>query len=154
MEQNIIQNHFIIIFLASFFLGLDKGGLKTLLVLCMYFLTMIVDSKDMLSVLAPIMFIGDIIPIYIYRKKVNKKAVFSFLPYVITGILIAGFLSKNLEDKYFTLIIGVFILTMAIMMNINQYRKSHRTTEENIKPLTPLVKTRSEPNSTGYNGSG
>lgn len=67
MVENIIKNHFFILFIASFFLGLDKGGLKTLLVVCMYFLTMIVDSKYMLSILAPIMFIGDIIPIYIYR---------------------------------------------------------------------------------------
>jgi hypothetical protein len=128
------------LFLASFFLGLDKGGLKTLLVLCMYFLTMIVDSKDMLSILAPIMFIGDIIPIYIYKEKVNKRAVFGFLPYVIAGIFIAGVLSKNLDDKYFTLIIAIFILTMAVMMNINQFRKNNETTKKENKPLPTLVK--------------
>lgn len=141
MAQNIIQNHFFILFLASFFLGLDKGGLKTLLVLCMYFLTMIVESRYMLSLLAPIMFIGDIIPIYIYKDKVNKKAVFSFLPYVIIGIFIAGFVLKDLSDKYFTLIIAIFILTMAVMMNFNQYKTSHAKVEKIIKPLSPLVKT-------------
>lgn len=138
MAQNIIQNNFFILFIASFFLGLDKGGLKTLLVLCMYFLTMIVDSKYMLSVLAPIMFIGDIIPIYIYKKDINKKAVFSFLPYVIAGILIAGYFLNKLNDKSFTLILAIFILTMAIMMNINQLKKEKNKEK---KPLTPFVKT-------------
>lgn len=138
MAQNIIQNNFFILFIASFFLGLDKGGLKTLLVLCMYFLTMIVDSKYMLSVLAPIMFIGDIIPIYIYKKDINKKAVFSFLPYVIAGILIAGYFLNKLNDKSFTLILAIFILTMAIMMNIKQFKKENNKEK---KTLTPFVKT-------------
>lgn len=99
---------------------------------------MIVDSKYMLSVLAPIMFIGDIIPIYIYKKDINKKAVFSFLPYVIAGILIAGYFLNKLNDKSFTLILAIFILTMAIMMNIKQFKKENNKEK---KTLTPFVKT-------------
>jgi uncharacterized membrane protein YfcA len=144
MALEIIKQNFIILFIASFCLGLDKGGLKLLLVVCMYFLTKIVPSKDMLSILAPIMFIGDIIPIYIYRKDVNKKAVFSFLPYVIIGIILAGFLSKNLDDSNFTVILALFILMMAVMMSVSQYKNSKKTDEqlnEIKRPLSPAVKT-------------
>ncbi|MBK5201439.1 MAG: sulfite exporter TauE/SafE family protein, partial [Spirochaetaceae bacterium] len=139
MVIDLIKEHYIILFLASFFLGLDKGGLKTLLVVCMYLLTFIVDSKLMLAILAPIMVIGDIIPIIIYKRDINKKAVFSFMPFTLIAIIITGIVLKNVDAKAFTLIIGIFILVMAIMMSIVQYKDSKRK-EKTKKHLNIFVK--------------
>lgn len=139
MVIELVKDHYVVLFLASLFLGLDKGGLKTVLVLCMYSLTLIVDSKLMLAVLAPIMFIGDLIPIRIYKNDINFKAVFSFMPFTLIAIVITGIALKNMDNKGFTLIIGAFILLMAIMMSIVQYRDS-RTNIKTKKKLNIFVK--------------
>ncbi len=141
MVLELLKEHYIILSLAAFSLGLDKGGLKTVLVVCMYFLTLIVDSKLMLAILAPIMFIGDIIPIIIYKNDLNKKAVFSFMPFALIAILITGFALKNVDDKLFTLIIGIFILVMAIMMSAVQYNESKRKikTKRHLNPFVKII---------------
>ncbi len=86
MAYQIIKENFLILFIASFCLGLDKGGLKTLLVLCMYFLTLVIEARYMLAVLAPIMFISDLIPIWIYKKDIKIQPIIAFLPFMIFGI--------------------------------------------------------------------
>lgn len=133
MAFDIIKNNLLILFLASFCLGLDKGGLKTLLVLCMYFLTQAIDAKYMLAVLAPIMFISDLIPIYIYKDSINLKPIFAFLPFMILGIILGGIGGKYLNEQYFTIILASFILMMAIMMS---YSFIKNTKSKEIKPFS------------------
>lgn len=129
-----VKSNFIILFVAAFCLGLDKGGLKTLLVLCMYFLTKILDVKFMLSVLAPIMFISDLIPIWIYKDHIKKKPIYSFLPFMIIGIIIGSLIGKYLNDTVFSIVLSSFILFMAIMMSYSYYKRK----TSNVPFTTPL----------------
>lgn len=123
MINEIITQNFLLITLAGFFLGLDKGGFRNLSVVCMYLLLLIIPSKQVIGILAPIYLIGDILPIYLYRKDINFNAVKSFTPLALGGIIITSFFASFIDDKNFTLFISFFILLMVVMVTFQEVKK-------------------------------
>ncbi len=123
MSNSIIANNFIILSLAAFFLGLDKGGFRNLSVVCMYLLLTFIPSKQVIGILAPIFLLGDILPIIIYRKHINFKAVKYFVPLAILGTIITSFLASFIDDRVFTIFISFFLLLMVVMITYQEIKK-------------------------------
>lgn len=141
MTYDFIASNFIILTIAAFFLGLDKGGFRNLSVICMYLLLSIIPSKQVIGILAPIYLLGDIVPIYLYRKDINFKAVKYFVPLAIIGIIITSFFASNIDDKLFTIFISFFLLLMVVMITyqeINKYYKNKKNISDEKKPLNKL----------------
>lgn len=138
MINNLFDSNFVILTIAAFFLGLDKGGFRNLSVICMYLLLSIIPSKQVIGILAPIYLLGDIVPIYLYRKDINFKAVKDFAPLAILGIIITSFFASFIDDKLFTIFISFFLLLMVIMITyqeIIKYFKSKKMINDEKKPL-------------------
>lgn len=143
MFNEFISSNFILLTIAAFFLGLDKGGFRNLAIICMYLLLSILPSKEVIGILAPIYLLGDIAPILLYKSDINTKAVYSFAPLAIVGIIITSFFASNIDDQKFTVFISFFILLMVVMVSyqeINKYRNNKRNKVTKEKPLNkPLT---------------
>jgi uncharacterized membrane protein YfcA len=143
MFNDFIPANFLLLTIAAFFLGLDKGGFRNLAIICMYLLLSILPSKEVIGILAPIYLLGDIVPITIYRKDINVKAVKYFAPLAIIGIIITSFFASNIDDRKFTIFISFFILLMVMMVSyqeiskyLNKKRDVPKKEKELSKPLT------------------
>lgn len=143
MNYDFILSNILIISIASFFLGLDKGGFRNLSVICLYFMLSIFPAKQVMGILAPIYLLGDILPIYLYRDKINFKAVFYFTPIAILSIILTTFCISDFNDKNFTLFISIFLILMVIMITISEIKKYKeiKTNNQNhqVKPLNKIT---------------
>lgn len=118
-----IQQNWVYLIIAGIFIGIDKGGLKPLMLISMLIITKIVSPQQMLAIVAPLLLIGEFYPCYHYRKDMNKKAVFNFIPWAFIGILAGIFIGKNLDERSFKSVISIIILVMAILTTIKYYKK-------------------------------
>ncbi len=140
MQSEFILSNIIIISIAAFFLGLDKGGFRNLSVICLYLMLSIISSKQVMGILAPIYLLGDILPIYLYRDKINYKAVVSFAPIAIIAIIITTFCISDFNDKNFTLFVSIFLILMVIMISISEIKKNRNNNiDEKLKPLNKIT---------------
>ena len=123
MTNQFISSNFLILTIAAFFLGLDKGGFRNLSVICMYLLLTIIPSKEVIGILSPIYLLGDIIPIYLYRKDINFKAVINFIPLALVGLISTSFFASFIDDRLFTIFISFFLLLMVLMISYQEIVK-------------------------------
>lgn len=134
------NNNIIILSIAAFFLGLDKGGFRNLSVICMYLLITIIPSKQVIGILAPIYLLGDLAPIYLYRKHINIKSVTYFIPLAIIGIIITSFFANLIDDRMFAIFISFFLFLMVIIISFQEIKKyinkkNNKDSKNEIKPL-------------------
>lgn len=140
MATDFILSNFLLLTIAAFFLGLDKGGFRNLALVCMYLLLKVLPSKEVLGILIPIYLLGDTVPIYLYRKDINFKAVWYFVPLAILGIIVTTFFASSIDDKNFTLFISFFILLMVIMVSFQEISKYIRKKKKIYLENKPISK--------------
>lgn len=96
--------------LASFFLGLSRGGLKGIAPIFILLMTAAYGAKAATGIIVPLLIIGDIFAVVHYKRFIQKRYVKAFLPYTILGLLIAVWVGSHLSEILFKRIIAVLIL--------------------------------------------
>lgn len=114
--QEVFAQHWIILLTAAAFIGMDKGGLKPLTLVATFLLTTAIGPRMTLAVTAPIMFIGDLFPIYIYRKHIQFRCVGKFLIPAGIGLAAGALIGSSIDEHTFKVILGAIILILAVML--------------------------------------
>ena len=96
--------------IASFFLGLSRGGLKGIAPIFILLMTAAFGAKAATGIIVPLLIIGDIFALVHYRKFIRKRYVKTFLPYTILGLLLAVWVGNHLPEILFKRTIAVLIL--------------------------------------------
>jgi len=114
MIPQIVLNNMHVIVIAGLFLGLDKGGLKPLLVIATYLLLQTFSPQTMLAILSPLLVVGEIFPMYHYREQANRPVANKILVWMIVGVIVGTIVGSNINTQIFCLLIGIFIVVMGI----------------------------------------
>ncbi len=124
MIPQIVQDHWLVLAVAGFIIGLDKGGIKPLIIVAIYLITSIMEPSMMLAALAPVMFIGDIFPAIHYRKDTNIAVVLRFLPWVTVGLAVGALIGMRLSEQVFGVLVAGIILVMSLILTRLEFRPS------------------------------
>jgi uncharacterized membrane protein YfcA len=133
MIPEIVTNHLGLIALSGILLGLDKGGLKPLSVLAMYFILKVFEPAMMLSIFAPLLLVGELYPAYYYRKSANRPVSNKLLVWMLVGLVLGTLVGTHINQAIFCILIGIFVIAMGVI-NIILERK-----EIKIKPTIAII---------------
>ena len=114
----------IIIMLASFFIGLGKAGLKGIDMLSVTLMAFVFGSKASTGIVLPLLCISDIAAVSYYNRHVKWNHFWKITPWMIAGILIGIFVGKDMNEVLFRKIMAVIILFTIIIIVLMELRKS------------------------------
>jgi len=105
-----------ITFFAAFILGMAKAGLKGVSVVVVTLMALVHGAKASTGIILPLLIFADIIAVSYYRRNVNWKLLFRFLPWMIAGVLVGVLVGKDMPEEIFKRGMAVIILISVIIM--------------------------------------
>lgn len=114
MDLSLAQ--WLIVMFASFLVGASKAGLKGLGIIVVALLVLVFEAKAQTGILLPILILGDILAVIYYKRHVKWHYLAKFLPAMIVGVMIAGYLGDQLPEEAFKKWLGGVVLVSVVIM--------------------------------------
>jgi uncharacterized membrane protein YfcA len=95
---------------GAFGIGLNKGGLTGLGILPVLLFAVVFHARESTGFVLPLLIVGDICAVVIYRRVVIWKIFWTLLPPALTGIVIGFFLMGRISEAAFGPLIGWIII--------------------------------------------
>lgn len=105
---------------GAFCIGVNKGGLAGLGVLPVLLFAVVFQARESTGVVLPLLVVGDLCAIGVYRRVVIWKIFWALLPPTITGVVIGYFLMGHIPEAEFAPLIGWIILTLIALQLVRQ----------------------------------
>jgi uncharacterized membrane protein YfcA len=115
----------IFLFLAIL-LGMAKAGLSGFGLAVVPVMALIFGAKESTGVILPMLITADIMAVIYYRQHAVWKYVFSILPWVATGILIALIIGNRIDNNQFRIVMLAVVWIMLILMVVNDLWKKEQ----------------------------
>jgi uncharacterized membrane protein YfcA len=117
-------SNWILIFLASFIIGLSKAGLKGIDMMNVTIMAIVFGGKASTGVVLPLLCFADIMAVIYYNRHAEWNHFWKLIPWMFVGILIGVYVGKDLDEIIFKRIMAVIIiLTIAIVIAL-EFRKT------------------------------
>lgn len=116
----------IMIFAASFIIGMGKGGLKGVDMLSVTLMAFVFGSKSSTGVVLPLLCLADIAAVTYYNRHAQWKHFWKIVPWMVLGILAGVYLGKDMNEAVFRKIMAVIILVTIVIILLMEYRKSEK----------------------------
>ena len=111
---------------AAIILGISKSGIKGIAAIIVTLMALAFGSKESTGILLPLLVAGDLFAVIYYNRHAQWKYIFSFLPWMIFGILIGAVVGKDLPESTFKISMSVIIFATVIMMYWWDRKKSKK----------------------------
>lgn len=116
--------NWILIFLASFIIGLSKAGLKGIDMMNVTIMAIVFGGKASTGIVLPLLCVADIMAVIYYNRHAEWNHFWKLIPWMFVGILIGVYVGKDLDETVFRRIMAVIIvLTIAIVIAL-EFRKT------------------------------
>jgi len=106
---------------GAFAIGMNKGGLTGLGVLPVLLFAMVLNAKESTGFILPLLIVGDVCSIGLYRRVVIWKVFWKLLPPTLVGIVIGYFLMDRIPESEFGPLIGWIILALIGVQFLRSY---------------------------------
>ena len=114
----------ILIFLASFIIGMSKAGLKGVDMLSVTLMAFVFGSKSSTGIVLPLLCMADIAAVMYYNRHAQWKHFWKLVPWMMAGILLGVYLGKDMNETLFRKIMAVIIMITIVIVLYMEYRKS------------------------------
>jgi len=88
-------------------------------------LCLIIPPKTAIALGGPIMLLTDILPVYHYRKEINKPVLLTIMAGSLVGIVIGGLIMNWIPDRWFVKTVGLFCAVFAAQQLIKNTAAGH-----------------------------
>lgn len=103
-------------FLAAFFLGMGKAGIKGLGVLIVTLMAIVFGGKSSTGILIPLMVVADILAVYHYHNYTQWKFLLKILPTMVLGVLVGVWFGNSISEQLFKQVMAIFIFITVVLM--------------------------------------
>jgi uncharacterized membrane protein YfcA len=97
---------------GAFAIGLNKGGLTGLGILPVLLFALVFQARESTGFVLPLLIVGDLCAIVVYRRVVVWKVFWTLLPPAIAGVILGYFLMGRISESAFGPLIGWIILAL------------------------------------------
>ncbi len=107
----------IVLLACAFIQGMSKGGVPGLAILAIPFVAMVVPGKASTGLVLPMLIVGDLFALLIWRRSVSVRDLVRALPWAIVGVVFGWRLLDFIPDANMNRVIGfivIFILGLQI----------------------------------------
>ncbi|MFM2145716.1 MAG: hypothetical protein RL732_552 [Bacteroidota bacterium] len=112
------------IFLAAFFIGLAKAGLKGIDMLSVTLMAIVFGGKSSTGIVLPLLSAADIAAVTYYNRHAQWKHFWKLIPWMVVGILMGVYAGKDMNEAVFRKVMAVIILITIIIVLYQEYRRS------------------------------
>jgi len=124
--------HWVLIFLASFIIGLSKAGLKGIDMMNVTIMAIVFGGKASTGIVLPLLCAADVLAVIYYNRHAEWRHFWKLIPWMFVGILVGVYLGKDLDETIFRRIMAVIIvLTVAIVISL-EFRKTAAVPENKL----------------------
>ena len=93
--------------LASFLVGLSKGGLPAVAMLAVPMLSLVMSPVLAAVLLLPIYILSDAVGVYLYRHEYSRENLTVLIPAGFAGVLVGWVTATSVSDQIVSLLIGL-----------------------------------------------
>lgn len=101
--------------LAGVLIGIAKNGVPGLGILVVPLMAYAFPARDSVGILLPMLIVGDVMAIALYRRHAQWRALIGLLPYVVVGMLVAAWVLARLDNTGLRPVLGGLILALLIL---------------------------------------
>lgn len=106
---------------GALLIGLDKAGLRGVTILVVPLYASYFGGKPSASTVLPLLIIGDICAVIIYRKKIRLSYLRRMLPAALAGMAAGMWVGNRVPDRTFKLILAVVVLICLLLMIVKEF---------------------------------
>ncbi|MFM2138616.1 MAG: hypothetical protein RJA57_923, partial [Bacteroidota bacterium] len=112
------------IFLAAFFIGLAKAGLKGIDMLSVTLMAIVFGGKSSTGIVLPLLSAADIAAVTYYNRHAQWNHFWKLIPWMVVGILMGVYAGKDMNEAVFRKVMAVIILITIFIVLYQEYRRS------------------------------
>jgi uncharacterized membrane protein YfcA len=101
--------------LGGLAIGLNKGGLTGLGILFVLFFASVLDARASTGLVLPLLLVGDVCAIVVYRRVVVWPVFFRLLPPTVAGVVLGYFAFNLVSTAAFGPLIGWIVLSLCLV---------------------------------------
>jgi uncharacterized protein len=116
--------NWILIFLAAFFIGFSKAGIKGIDIMNVTIMAIVFGGKASTGVVLPLLCIADVLAVIYYHRHAQWDHFWKLLPWMVVGILIGVFIGKDLNEAIFRKIMALIIMLTVGILLLLELRKN------------------------------
>ena len=109
--------------IAVSMIGMTKAGIRGPSFAYVAILALVFGSRVTTGLLLPFMLLGDVFATIYYRKYIIWKHLLKLLPWMVTGVIVATLVGKDLEEAIFKKVMASIIFLSTIFMFWWDFRK-------------------------------
>ena len=107
---------YIISFVAAIILEMSKSGLKGVSVVIVTLMALTHGAKASTGLVLPLLIFADILAVTYYNRHTQWKYLVRFLPWMMSGVVVAVFVGKDLPEAIFKKGMAIIILVSVVIM--------------------------------------
>lgn len=123
MQDVLSLSNWILVLVATFLIGMGKGGVKGIDMLNVTLMAVVFGSKSSTGIVLPLLLFADIAAVAYYRRYADWKLFWKLVPWMIIGILFGVFLGKDMHEQLFRRIMSVIVLVTVVIVLVMEFRK-------------------------------
>ncbi|MEL6988073.1 MAG: sulfite exporter TauE/SafE family protein [Bacteroidota bacterium] len=104
-------------------IGFSKSGIKGIAIISVTILALVFGSKASSGIMLTFLIVGDCIAVVYYKRHVQWKLLFKFLPWMLAGVFLGVFIGKDLNEVMFKRVLSYIILLSVVLMFYFERRK-------------------------------
>lgn len=113
----------VLIFTASFIIGLSKAGLKGIDMLNVTLMAIVFGGKASTGIVLPLLCVADVAAVVYYNRHAQWKYFWKLIPWMAAGILIGVYTGKDLNEAVFRKVMALIIILTVIIVVWMEFRK-------------------------------
>ena len=106
--------------LGALSIGLNKGGLTGLGILFVLFFASVLDARASTGLVLPLLLVGDVCAVIVYRRVVVWPVFFRLLPPTLLGVVLGYWAFNLVSAAAFRLVIGWIVLGLCLVQIVRE----------------------------------
>ncbi len=106
--------------LGALSIGLNKGGLTGLGILFVLFFASVLDARASTGLVLPLLIVGDVCAIVVYRRVVAWPVFFRLLPPTLAGVVLGYYAFNLVSPRAFGPLIGWIVMSLAAVQVVRE----------------------------------
>jgi len=111
----------VVVIFGAFAIGMNKGGLTGLGVLPVLLFAVVLKAKESTGFILPLLIVGDLCAIGVYRRVVIWKVFWKLLPPTLLGVVVGYFLMDRISEAAFGPLIGWIIMALIALQFLRSW---------------------------------
>ena len=119
-------SQWVAVFVAAFFLGFAKAGVKGIGIIIVVVLAFVFGEKPSTGIILPLLIFADILAVTYYNKHARWDFIKKLIPWMVIGVIIGTWIGNDISEDIFKKMMAIIIIGSVVLM---VYFENKRTVE-------------------------